>query len=68
MVMRGGKRVSGTVTAVDLKNVVISYETEDGSAHDAGINDIVFLDDTRPMRLSGTQHRNKRRGGVYDRG
>jgi len=68
MVMKNGKRVSGTVTAVDLKNVVISYETKDGSAHNAGINDIVFLGDSRPMGTQNVGQGNKGRGGAYDRG
>ena len=66
MVNSNGERVSGIVTAVDLKNVLISYEAEDGSNHEAGINDIVFLGDSRPGSVPNNKKTNRKRS-VYDR-
>ena len=68
MVMKDGSRVSGVVTAVDLKNVMISYQEEDGSEHEAGINDIVFLGDSRSGYPSNNRGGGRGNRSAYDRG
>jgi hypothetical protein len=59
-------RISGVVTDVDLKEVVISYITEDGSQHKAGINDIVYLGSSNSGSLPRLK-KSKQERSVYDR-